>query len=527
MPFSERKELIDFLRRKDSYEHHPKEVVHLQTHASDVFIVSPYVYKVKKPVNFGFLDFSTLEKRRFFCQKEVELNRRLCEHIYLGVVPICKSERGFSFLDCGEVVEYAVKMKELDERFFLKNLLREGKVNREHFLRIVDKLEKFYKEQKSEEKIKDYATPSSIERNVMDNLEGTFPFVSETLSPLAFRTLEMYNRRFLKKKEKLFFHRIDRGFIKDCHGDLHLEHINICPERVCIYDCIEFNDSFRYIDVASDVAFLSMDLDFNGYPEFADFFIQEISNRIDDGTIDEIIDFYKCYRAAVRGKVESIKSTDEQVSTSERKLSIKKARSYYQLALRYALFGSRPCIIVVFGVIGTGKSTLAEVLSQELGARVFSSDRIRKEITGLHPYERVKKGIGKGIYTPEVTERTYSEMLRRGFELIGLRDVVIFDATFSKRSRRLKVLEEAKKRGIRCIFIETTASIKTIESRLTRREREGRSVSDAGPWLLESFLKGYERPDEIPSDMHIKVDTDMDIELIVSYVFEKMIELSV
>lgn len=523
MPFPERKKLIEFLNDPGSYNHNPSCVEHYQTHASDVFIAPPYVFKVKKPVDFGFLDFSTLEKRRFYCNREVELNRRLCEGIYIGVVEIRKNNGIYTFENEGGIEEYAVKMYKLQEKYFLKNLLKKGKASREDFVRVADKLEKFYRSQDVSDEVRNNARPENIKTVVFDNITGSSDYTGHTISSSAFDAIVSFNRSFFDNCEDLLNSRIQRGFIKDCHGDLHLEHINICPEDICIYDCIEFNDKFRHIDIASDTAFLAMDLDFKGYPGFSDFFVSQISERMNDRDIYDVLDFYKCFRASVRGKVESIKSLEEDVPAEERDLSVHRARQYFRLALGYALFGSRPALIVVFGTIGAGKSTVAGELAKQLGAVVYSSDVIRKELSGMDPQQRDKSGYGQGIYSEDVTEHTYNELLKRALDNTGLRGIAVLDATYSKRHRREQVRQQCEKLGINCFFIETRADEKVIRERVLKREMEGKSASDAGVDILESFRSSFDVPDhEEKANNYIEADTGSTTEEVVQGIFKRL-----
>ncbi|MCI0454254.1 MAG: AAA family ATPase [Candidatus Dadabacteria bacterium] len=499
--------LIEFLLNQSSYPHKPRYLRHVQTHASHVFIVPPYVYKIKKPVNFGFLDFSTLEKRKHFCEKEVELNSRICE-AYLGVEEISIKDGDFVFGKGDETVEYAVKMRKLPERYFLKNLLIRGKVTKEDLVNVVEKLVEFYNKQPVTEFISDFGRPERVKINIDENFSLSERFIGKTISKAAYDAIKLYNNKFFEKKSPLFNKRIEKGFIRDCHGDLHLEHINLSPEDICIYDCIEFNERFRYIDIASDIAFLGMDLDFNGHCDLANFIVHEISKRMKDETIFEMIDFYKCYRAYVRGKVESIRSTEPEIPAEERNASEEKAKRYFRLALRYALFGSKPALIVTFGLIGTGKSTLAHALSRELSCKVISSDEVRKEIMGVEPTERKYEEFDKGIYSPNVTDITYRELLTRGRRVIESGRIVIIDASFSKRGFREMILHEAEALGVPYCFIETKAGEETLRKRLINREIEGKSVSDARWEIFERFREGFEEPDELPRERHIVVSTD-------------------
>jgi hypothetical protein len=503
--------LIEFLLKPSSYPHRPRYVRHIQTHASHVFIVPPYVYKVKKPVDFGFLDFSTLDKRRYYCEREVELNSRLSD-LYIGVEEISKRNGGLVFGKGDETLEYAVKMKKLPERYFLKNLLLKGRITKDDLLRVVDKLVGFYRQQPVSEDISKYGSPESVGVNIYENISLSRGFIGKTISKAAYDVIKLYNDLFLERKSSLFEDRIKMGFIKDCHGDLHLEHINLSPKGVYIYDCIEFNDRFRYIDIASDIAFLAMDLDFNGYSEFANFIVSEVSKRMGDQTIFGIMDFYKCYRAYVRGKVESIRSGEPEIPEKERIASEERARRYFRLALRYALFGSGPALLVIFGLIGTGKSTLARAVSQELFCPIVSSDEVRKEIMGIEPTERRYEGFDKGIYSRDVTDMTYREVLNRGRRAIESGKTVILDASFSKRGFRELVLNEAEALGIPFFFIEAKASEETIRERLIQREKTEKSVSDARWEIFERFKEGFESPEEIPLERYIVADTEKNTE---------------
>ena len=503
----ERSRLIEFLSTPSSYPHQPVQIKHIQTHASDIFMVPPFVYKIKKPIDLGFLDFSTLEKRRYYCEKEIELNARLCRGAYLGVEEISLKNGNFSLGKGDQTVEYAVKMNMLPEKYFLHNLLKEGKADEADFIRIANILADFYKDQKSGEEICEYGRPEKIKINIDGNLTLSKNFIGETISQEAYVAIKFYNDYFFENKSDLFRTRMEQGLIKDCHGDLRLEHINFASEEICIFDCIEFNDRFRYIDIASDIAFLAMDLDFNSYYRFSKFFVSEISKIMKADSIDDVLDFYKCYRAFVRGKVESIKALEPEVPTEERELAHKKASSYFKLALKYALFGSDPVIIATFGLIGSGKSTFAELLSKELSCEIVSSDIVRKQITGISSKERKYEEYDSGIYSKNITERTYRELFDRAEEISKNGRPVILDASFSKRKWRESLIERAKNLDIPLYFLQTHAPRDIIEERLIKRELRGQSVSDARLEILDRFIYEFEEPLEISEKNLISINT--------------------
>jgi len=262
----------------------------IQTHISWVFIASPFVFKLKKPVNLGFLDFSTLEKRRHFCGREIELNRRLCPDIYLGVVPIYKNASGFSFNAQGDpaaaaamveeaIAEYSVKMRELPSGWFLSELLAKGSVGKKEINRVISCLHRFYESETPSREIEEWGTLEKLKISTDENFAQVERFIGKTISSAAFETIRHFTNKFYAAHENLFRNRIRQHRIRDCHGDLHLDHIHITPEATTIFDCIEFNDRLRFIDVANDLAFLAMDFDFEGRSDLANRLLLLTSRR--------------------------------------------------------------------------------------------------------------------------------------------------------------------------------------------------------------------------------------------------------
>lgn len=307
----------------------------LQTHISYLLLTDDKVYKIKKPVNFGFLDFSTPAKRRYYCEQELVLNRRLCPDIYLDVVTITEKEGQFYLGEKkGQEVDWAVKMVRMPEEKMMPNLLARGEFDHRMIDRIVATLIPFYEEQDSGPGLRAYGSRDAVKAKVKGNLEQVRPFIGkEVLTREEFDILHGYIDEFLKNEE--LFETRSLGKIRDCHGDLYSA--NICiDEKVHIFDCIEFNRNFRIIDVASDVAFLAMDLDYHGLKNFSDYFIKSFSKAGEDYSLSDVLDFYKCYRAAVRGKIGLLTADSPEISEDLRHLSLEKAKKYFELATRYA-----------------------------------------------------------------------------------------------------------------------------------------------------------------------------------------------
>ncbi|RKX60703.1 MAG: aminoglycoside phosphotransferase [Thermodesulfobacteriota bacterium] len=455
----------------------------VQTHISYIFITDSYVYKIKKPVNFGFLDFTTLEKRKFFCEKEVQLNKRLCPDLYIGVVPVTKEEGIYKFEGKGEPVEYAVKMKKLPENGMMSDLLRKKEIIATHIDMLIDVLVPFYKTSATGKNIDKYGDTEIITYNTEENFEQTRSFVGKALKKEKYNHIVKYTRDFIKNNEKLFKKRIKEGYIREGHGDLYSA--NICFDdfkKVYVFDCIEFNERFRCGDVCSDIAFLAMDLDYHRYKDLADYFIDEYVKKSGDKDLLKLLNFYKCYRAYVRGKIGCFTYASSGVPEEERKKSLENAQKYFDLAYLYA--GGYPKIIIFMGLSGTGKTFLAHRLLKDYPAVYISSDVIRKTLLNLDPSKHYYAEFEKGIYSPEITEKTYKEMIRRAEEETSYGRDVILDATFRDEKYRNMVIERFKNKKVKIYWIWCYAEDEIIKQRMLKRKEED-TYSDA---LWEIYL---------------------------------------
>ena len=328
-------QFVQSLLQPESYAHSVDKVELVQTHISTVLLAGDFVYKFKKAVNFGFLDFSDLTKRHHYCEQELLLNRRLCPDIYLDLVTVTDEGGGsFALNGKGKVVEYGVQMARMPEQQMMQKVIQRGELSREHLHALVEILAGFYQKADGSPDIAQFGTADAVGVNVLENFEQTEGFIGQgALTQEQFDTISSYARGILAKPE-LFQRRIDGGHIRDCHGDLYSA--NIClADKIYVFDCIEFNERFRYSDVASDVAFLAMDLDLNGLEELSGSFIQEFCERTGDEGLPEMLNFYKCYRAYVRGKIGLFTAADPAVPAEVQKSCIEQAAQYFHLAERY------------------------------------------------------------------------------------------------------------------------------------------------------------------------------------------------
>jgi aminoglycoside phosphotransferase family enzyme len=326
--------LVQALLKPEIYPHSPKKVELVQTQMSFLFLTGDYVYKVKKPVDLGYLDYTTLEKRRFFCQQEIELNRRLCPEIYLEVVPIVSSQGQIRLGGGGETIEYAVKMKQLPAERMMDRLLPQDLVTEEMVTRVAEKLTAFHDKARTSPEISAYGKLDAITINTEENFAQTEKYIGISISGQGYHRIKAYTNDFLNSNKPLFQKRIDSGRIRDCHGDLHAAHVCI-SNGIYIYDCIEFNDRFRYGDVASEIAFLAMDLDRFKQADLSQAFVNAYASLSQDEELLQLLNFYKCYRAYVRGKVESFKFDDPYVPEEEKTSVLAAARRYFELAESY------------------------------------------------------------------------------------------------------------------------------------------------------------------------------------------------
>lgn len=327
--------IVEDLQETEAYPEEVSEVELVQTHISFVFLTDELVYKVKKPVNFGFLDFSTLEKRKYYCEQEIKLNSRLSPEYYLDVLPVVEKDGKLRLWGDGELVDYAVRMEKLPMNKQMKYLLQKGELTDEMLDRVAQKIAVFHNEAETSPEIEKFGELSAVKYNTDENFEQTEKYIGKTISKEQFEDLKSYTDNFYQQNENLIQSRVNDKRIRDCHGDLHMEHILITEDDVVVFDCIEFNDRFRYSDTAADIAFLAMDLDYYGRSDLSNKLIEYYSKHSGDEKVKDIVTFYKIYRAYIRGKVISFKLDDPNVSQEEKDEAAKDAQKYFDLAHSY------------------------------------------------------------------------------------------------------------------------------------------------------------------------------------------------
>lgn len=472
-----------------------KRVRLIQTHTSWVFIAGGYAYKVKKPVNFGFLDYSTLSARKFFCYEELRLNSLITPDLYIEVLPINEHRGRLRFGGKGRVIDYCVKMRALPQGAIMTEQLKKGRVGFELIDEIARIVARFHERAERGAQISRYGTSEIIRLNWDENFAQTIGFIGKTVSARCFQEIKSIVERFINQNRERFRKRREEGFVRRCHGDLHSHNIFLY-DRVYIFDCIEFNPRFSCSDVASEIAFMAMDLDFYHRHDLANFFVERYFTLTGDAGMLGLLNFYQCYRAYVRAKVTSFQLNDPGISQAKKAIAVKTARRYFNLALRYArLLESNPFLVVVLGLPGTGKTYLARHLAERYLAMHLLSDSIRKQLCGIPLSGHRFDGYGRGIYSPDISEKTYEELFRRAEAfLVGGRSVVL-DATFLKPENRERCRQLAQRLNVRLLFVYVDCPEKTVISRMRRRASAG-SFSDANFEIYRIMKERFVVPKE-------------------------------
>lgn len=499
--------LVEAMSNPAFYPHRPDSLRLIQTHISYIFVAGQYVYKVKKAVDFGFLDFTSREKRKFYCDEELRLNRRLAPDTYIEVAEISEDNDGNIVLGPGSnVVDYAVRMKLLPTDRMLKELLAKKTVDLSIMEAIARKVADFHRHAATGGKIDLMGSAEVIRRNHDENFAQTKQYIGVTIRDYEYGFITSYIDDFMERQKELFAERVKEHKIRECHGDLHLEHICITDD-ITIFDCIEFNERFRYADIAAEVAFLAMDLDYNGYPEHARTFVNAYIREAGDTGVSRLLNFYKCYYAYVRGKVISFRTNDNAIHPKDREEARKNAARYFELAYNYAGQPEKPVLILTIGLMGTGKSALAKNLAPRIGAGMIRTDVLRKEILNIPPANRHYEDFGKGIYAEDVSQKTYEKALALALEKLKEGISMIIDASYKRQEERVQAYEAAKNIGVDFIIVECTCREDVIKKRLDARASKRDEVSD-GRWeIFHAQKKDFDPITGFPPGTHLIVDT--------------------
>ncbi|HKC85436.1 MAG TPA: AAA family ATPase [Blastocatellia bacterium] len=489
--------MVDQLRRAPEWPEDELPIEMKQTHISVLLLSRNHVIKLKKPVDFGFLDYTSLNKRLKACEDEIRLNRRLCSDTYigLGVVIDLGGEIRFSG-SAGKIVDYGVWMKRLPDEFMLDRMVANNTVTEAVIDRVAARLCEFHHAALRGPEVAKWGRLEEVRHNWDENFIQTEPFVGRTISAPAYEAIRSWVDEEIETKADLFNRRAREGpraSVVDGHGDLRCESVCVKDGDIRIYDCIEFNDRFRCGDVASEAAFLAMDLDARGRPDLGYFFTEAYQSRTGDEEFFTLLPFYRCYRAFVRGKALSFRLNEAEFSEEERRVAATRAGNFFDLARRYASPLPQATVIAVGGLSGTGKTAVARAIAGELGLRVVSADATRRSLFGA---AKRPASYGEGVYTDEANRLTYRTMIERGRELLGEDRGVVLDATFLRHEDRALAEEMAKGAGAEWRLIECRLAPELVRKRIEWRAALKEGLSDA-TW--EIYLRQREDYAEIYS----------------------------
>ena len=476
--------LIAALRAPACYPHAVKSVELLQTHISCILLAGDYAYKIKKPLNLGFLDFSTLGARRHYCEEELRLNRRTAPGLYLDVIPISGSESAPLLAGGGPAIEYALKMRRFDQDALLDRMARRGVLTAQHIDALAPALAAFHAGIERAGPDRAFGSSERILAPALQNFDQMLELVGAKteLAPLA--RLRDWTAREHAALAAVFDARKRDGWVRECHGDLHLGNIALVDGVPTPFDGIEFSDDLRWTDVMNDVAFLMMDLFDHRLPRLAFRFLNAYLELTGDYAGMRVLRFYLVYRALVRAKVSCMRAHQPGMAARENSEIEQEYRRHRYLAEQLAA-PRHAALLIMHGLSGSGKTTVAQGLLETLGAVRLRSDVERKRLYGLSPQARSGSGLNAGLYAPGASERTYERLAGLAREVLAARYPVIVDAAFRKRSLRDRFAQLAHGAGANFAIASCTASAATLRARVAAREREARDASEAGLAVLE------------------------------------------
>lgn len=472
--------------------HHPTQQLELiETHVSWVILTGKYAYKIKKPVDFGFLDFSTLEKRKYFCEEELRLGQLFAPEIYLAVVPITGTIKHPQInSDTGPILEYAIKMCEFSQENLLSALLKQEKLDADLIDQLGQLIAEFHKKTPIAPKNSRFGLPHEVHAPTQQNFEQIIPLLKDPGDIKQIKRLKIWANKQFIKHQKLFEQRKEQGFIRDCHGDLHLANIILYHDKLILFDRLEFNEDLRWTDVIADLAFLAMDLSEKNQSKFANQLINSYLQFTRDYEGLNLLAYYLSYRAVVRAKIALFRLNQKDLNDKE-KLNIR--NDYYNfinLAESYTQ-PNKPCLIIMHGLAGSGKSTLAKNIAIECGGIQISSDIIRKELFNIPLYESSHSTPYGGIYTPQSTKETYNRLLDLAKIVTKAGFTVLIDATFLLHSQRVMFYNLAKFLKMPFYILHCQTNDLEIIERIKKRSLRNRPISEANSSIskLQKELK--------------------------------------
>jgi len=499
-------QFIQALQNASFYDHSTSNIQLIETHISWVLLTGEFVYKIKKPVNLGFLDFSTLEKRHHYCCQELKLNSRLAAEYYLDVVSITGTMQSPKLNGPGEVIEYAVKMKQFPQQAQLDRMLAKQALSAKHMKCLAEKIAEFHGAVSVADSSSLHGDLDHVHKPVMDCYDNIINQITDTNALDRITRLQQWSNTMFQQLTETFILRKKHGFIRECHGDLHLRNIAIVNENVIAFDGIEFSENLRWIDVISEIAFLIMDLDDHNESGYGNIFLNRYLEISGDYMGLKVLPYYLVYRAIVRAMVASIRLNQENITEQEALDAKTEFFSYLDLAEKY--IKKMPSgLLISNGFSGSGKTHFSSQLMQFIPMIRLRSDVERKRLSGVAELNRNEKGINAGIYSAEMSEKTYQYLQGLAKELLQLNRIVLIDATFLKEHDRFEFRKLANEFSIPFLILHCTAPLDVMKQRITERATNNADASDADLNVLENQLATSQQFSEVEHQFLIEIDT--------------------
>ncbi|MEN8108678.1 MAG: AAA family ATPase [Pseudomonadota bacterium] len=507
---AEQAELIAALRDPARYPHPVSNLQVLETHISWVILTGSFAYKIKKAVDFGFLDFSTLQKRRFYCEEELRLNRRFAPDLYLQVMPLTGSRQQPQWCGSGQPLEYAVRMRQFPQAGLLSEVAARQALSTAHIDELALLVAAMHVQVAVAGADSSYGLPHDVRHWVMENFSHIRPLLVSAEQQQELRQLEDWCRQEFGHEHTLLDERRRDGFVRECHGDLHLGNLALIEGRITPFDGIEFNPQLAWIDVMSEVAFLFMDLQDRGYAGFAWRFLNGYLQQSGDYAGVRLLPYYLVYRALVRAKVAVLRLGQAGLDAGAGQAAREEYNTYLQLARQYTQ-DRRPAMIITNGVSGSGKSWYAARLAEQFGAIRVRSDVERKRLFGFAADADTGSGIQSGIYSTSASDKTYTELARLSQHILAAGYPVIVDAAFLKRAERERFRQLAADLQVAFVMLSCSAPESVLRQRLQARQAASNDPSEAGIAVLDAQLESQELPGVDERDEQISIGPGDDL----------------
>ncbi len=503
---------LDILQDRNSFPHHVDSIEVVETHISFVVLTGDFAYKIKKPVDLGFLDFSTLKKRKYYCEQELKLNRRSAPDIYLdvvtvtpgGVMPIDHPPAG----DSDDILEYAVRMRQFDRSGEFDRLLTDNKLDSNTVRRLAGIVAEFHKKAPVCDRGSGYATPDVIREQVEENFDHILDCLPAGEVTTTVSVLKQWVAGFFRNSAGYLDKRLDSGFIRECHGDLHLANIALIDGVPTPFDCIEFSPAYRCIDLMSEIAFTTMDLDYHQRRDLARVFLDNWLRQTGDYYGLRLLRYYKVYRATVRAKVFALRCREQRPGDAGNDCLA--AYGYLELASGYTREAHRGPIIITHGLSACGKTHVTSLLLEIVPAIRVRSDIERKRLFGLATTAHRQNGVKEGIYSTDADDQTYDQLADLAQNIVEAGYPAILDATWLHHRHRQAIYKLGEKLGVPVVILHVTAPEPVLRSRITKRSTTGKDASDATGEVLDHQLKTIEALDEHEQSITVNIDTSLD-----------------